>query len=68
MIDNKLIVDDSTIKKPNKVRDDSFKKFCKETTDKLIIKIVVVRNHKGELTLWQTIRKRDPNQLDKKVK
>ena len=65
MIDKKLIIDDSEIKKANKQRDDSFKKFCKETTDDLIIKVRVIRNNKGELTLWETIRKEDPNQKKK---
>jgi hypothetical protein len=48
------IIDESNEKKKNKVRDESFKKFCDENkNNKDIEKVNVVRNSKGEIVLWE---------------
>tara|TARA_R110002020_G_C15948390_1_gene745373 strand:- start:47 stop:241 length:195 start_codon:yes stop_codon:yes gene_type:complete len=47
------IIDDSIIKKKNKIRDDSFKKFCDECDVSKIDFVNVIRNTKGEITLWE---------------
>lgn len=41
MIPQNKIIDDYDIKYPNKIRDDSFEKFCKENNCKDIIEITV---------------------------
>jgi|TARA_R110000823_G_scaffold190734_1_gene322322 hypothetical protein len=51
------IIDEAKIKKAHKIRDDSFKKYCEEIDKDKIEKIVVVRNPKGELTLWEVYHK-----------
>jgi len=49
------IYDLSEIKIKNKVRDNSFKKFCDENKDnKKINHVNVVRSIKGEIILWET--------------
>jgi len=47
------IYDLSEIKIKNKIRDDSFKKFCDECDAKTIDHINVVRSTKGEIILWE---------------
>lgn len=47
------IKDDSIVKKKNKIRDDSFKKFCDECDVSNIDHVNVIRSTKGEIILWE---------------
>jgi hypothetical protein len=47
------IIDDSKIKKANKVRDESLKEYCKEADKSKIKFIKVIRNSSNEIVMWQ---------------
>lgn len=47
------IIDKADKKKNNKIRDDSFKEYCKKANDKEIKTIRVKRNKQGEIILWE---------------
>jgi hypothetical protein len=54
------IKDDSIVKKKNKIRDDSFKKFCDECDVSKIDFVNVIRSTKGEIILWEIHSKYTP--------
>ena len=53
------IYDHSELKIKNKIRDESFKKFCDENKDNEKIDYLdVKRNSKGEIILWEIHNKK----------
>ena len=53
------IYDHSELKIKNKIRDESFKKFCDENKDnEKIDHLDVKRNSKGEIILWEIHHKK----------
>ena len=57
---NLKIIDEYTIKNKNKIRDDSFKKFCDENkNNNNIDHVKIIRSMKtGEIILWEIHNKK----------